>query len=153
MNKNYDFIIIGQGIAGSVLSWYLLERNLKFLVVNDPKKNSSSTAALGVYNPITGKKFVETWNAKKIIKTVEDFYPKIEKKLGEKFFYKRNIYRPFINNKMINDWQIRLESKNYNKYIRILDFKSRHNIIHDHLVGITTKKSGYLNDLFELSNK
>ena len=24
------------------------------------------------------KKFVETWNAKKIIKTVEDFYPKIE---------------------------------------------------------------------------
>ena len=62
MNKNYDFIIIGQGIAGSVLSWYLLERNLKFLVVNDPKKNSSSTAALGVYNPITGKKFVETWS-------------------------------------------------------------------------------------------
>ena len=26
MNKNYDFIIIGQGIAGSVLSWYLLEK-------------------------------------------------------------------------------------------------------------------------------
>jgi len=66
VNKNYDFIIIGQGIAGSVLSWYLLEKKLNFLIINDSTKLSASSTALGVYNPITGKRIAKTWKAKKI---------------------------------------------------------------------------------------
>ena len=50
MKKNYDFVIIGQGIAGTVLSWYLIERNLNFLIINDPKKTASSSAALASHD-------------------------------------------------------------------------------------------------------
>ena len=67
MGKNYDFIIVGQGITGSVLSWRLIEKNFNFLVINNSNKKSSSKSALGLYNPITGKNFVETWDSNEII--------------------------------------------------------------------------------------
>jgi len=144
VKKNYEFVIIGQGIAGTVLSWYLIEKNLNFLIINDPKKASSSSAALGVYNPITGKRFVETWKAKELINKTEKFYKKIENKLKTKILYKKNIYRPFHNNKNINDWQMKLESRTFKKYIKKLDIKSRYNLMNDDLGGIITKKSGYI---------
>ena len=80
MGKNYDFIIVGQGITGSVLSWRLIEKNFNFLVINNSNKKSSSKSALGLYNPITGKNFVETWNSNEIINETENFYASIENK-------------------------------------------------------------------------
>ena len=85
MGKNYDFIIVGQGITGSVLSWRLIEKNFNFLVINNSNKKSSSKSALGLYNPITGKNFVETWNSNQIINETENFYASIENKLNEKY--------------------------------------------------------------------
>ena len=144
MGKNYDFIIVGQGITGSVLSWRLIEKNFNFLVINNSNKKSSSKSALGLYNPITGKNFVETWNSNEIINETENFYTSIEKKLNEKFLYKKNIYRPFSSKKDSNNWELKMESKTYKKYIQKLDYKSKYNFLKDNLGGVITNKSGYL---------
>ena len=144
MGKNYDFIIVGQGIAGSVLSWRLIENNIKFLVINDSSKISSSNSALGLYNPITGKKFVETWNSDEIINETENFYTSIEKKLNKKFLYKKNIYRPFSSKKDSNDWELKRESKTYKKYIEKLNYESKYKFLKDSIGGVLTNRSGYL---------
>ena len=144
MGKNYDFIIVGQGIAGSVLSWRLIEKNIKFLVINDSNKISSSNSALGLYNPITGKKFVETWNSNEIINDTENFYTSIEKKLNKKFLYKKNIYRPFSSKKDSNDWELKRQSKTYKKYIENLNYKSKYKFLKDSKGGVSTNSSGYL---------
>jgi glycine/D-amino acid oxidase-like deaminating enzyme len=54
--KNIDFIIVGQGIAGTVLSHQLIKRGYSVFVFDVDKKNSASRIAAGVYNPVAYRK-------------------------------------------------------------------------------------------------
>ena len=56
MKEKLDYIVIGQGIAGTTIAWWLNFNKKQFYILNDEKKNTSSSAALGIYNPITGRK-------------------------------------------------------------------------------------------------
>ena len=55
--KKIDVVIVGQGIAGTILAFYLLKKNKSFLIIDSIKPNqlSSSKIALGVYNPLVLK--------------------------------------------------------------------------------------------------
>ena len=116
MNKKYDYIIIGQGLAGSALAWRLYFNNKSFIIIDSQAKFSASKAALGIYNPITGRKNIKTWNAEILFKELEMFYKKIEKSLETKILYEKDIYRPFNKNKDVNDWDTRLGNNKYKKY-------------------------------------
>ena len=133
MNKKYDYIIIGQGLAGSALAWRLYFNNKSFIILDSETKISASKAALGIYNPITGRKNIKTWNADILFKELENFYMKVEKSLNTKILYRKNIFRPFNNNRDLNDWNIRLGNEKYKKYLKEINDN-----------GITTKGSGYL---------
>ena len=50
-----DFLIIGQGLSGSFLSWYLLRGGASFIVVDENKINTASKVAAGLINPVTGR--------------------------------------------------------------------------------------------------
>lgn len=63
-----DFLIVGQGIAGTMMAHHLIKRGASVHVVDDGHKSSSSTAAAGIINPITGRKYVKSWRT-------EDFIP------------------------------------------------------------------------------
>lgn len=134
MTKKYDYLIIGQGIAGSAFAWNLHFKNKSFLILDSKEKNSASEAALGIYNPITGRRNSLTWNADKLFNTIESFYSKVEKIIEKKIIYKKNIFRPFKNNSDINNWTVRSENSKFKNYIKKLDEK-----------GVLTSKSGHLN--------
>ena len=51
-----DYLIVGQGICGTMLSWYLLKEGKTFLVIDDNNENSSSKIAAGIINPVTGRR-------------------------------------------------------------------------------------------------
>ena len=134
MNKKYEYIIIGQGLAGSALAWTLYFNNKSFIIIDSESDLSASKAALGIYNPITGRKNIKTWNAEILFKELETFYKKVEKSLKTKILYEKDIYRPFHDNKDVNDWNTRLGNDKYKKYLRKIDKN-----------GIITVGSGYLN--------
>ena len=90
-----DYLIVGQGVAGSVLAWTLDQRGYKVVVANAPQLPSASLVAAGIVNPLTGRKLVQTWQADKLFPFLHQFYRGIELKLGVRFFHPRNIYRPF----------------------------------------------------------
>ena len=117
MKKKLDYIIIGQGIAGTTIAWWLHLNKKTFYILNDEKKNTSSAAALGIYNPITGRNSVKTWNAKILFKELEKFYSKVEKKIKKKILYKKNIYRPYKNIKEANLWNEKISNSKYENYI------------------------------------
>ena len=56
-----DTLIIGQGISGTFLSWFLHKAGEEFLVIDDHKATASSHVAAGLINPVTGRRVVKVW--------------------------------------------------------------------------------------------
>lgn len=52
-----DYLILGQGLAGSLLAWRLLQRGQRVLVLDDGHRTSSSRVAAGLINPLAGMRF------------------------------------------------------------------------------------------------
>jgi glycine/D-amino acid oxidase-like deaminating enzyme len=55
-----DFLIVGQGLAGSLLAKALLRRGRKVHVVDDRWKSAASQVAAGLMTPLTGRRFTLT---------------------------------------------------------------------------------------------
>ena len=133
MIKKYDYLIIGQGIAGSSFAWTSYFNKKSFIILDSQEKNSASNAALGIYNPITGRRNSLTWNVEKLFNSLEEFYLNVEKTIKKNILFKKKIYRPFKDNRDYNDWNLRLENDKFKKYLSKIDSS-----------GILTCKSGYL---------
>ena len=58
-----DYIIVGQGIAGSCLAFELLERGAKIEIFDESWRDAACLVAAGVINPITGKRLVKSWRS------------------------------------------------------------------------------------------
>lgn len=83
-----DFIIAGQGLAGSLLAWFLLKQGSTILVVDDGFQASSSRVAAGIIHPITGRRLVKTWQADTLIPFAFNCYREMESTLDSKFLMK-----------------------------------------------------------------
>ncbi|UHG90617.1 NAD(P)/FAD-dependent oxidoreductase [Spirosoma oryzicola] len=90
-----DFLLIGQGVAGSALAWTLDQRGCSVLLADDPTLPAASAVAAGIVNPLTGRKLVRTWKADELFPFLHQFYAGIEEQLGVHFFHPKTIYRPF----------------------------------------------------------
>lgn len=56
-----DVLIIGQGICGTMLSWFLKKEGLQVVVVDDDRPHTATAAAAGIINPVTGRRYVYSW--------------------------------------------------------------------------------------------
>lgn len=99
-----DYLIVGQGVAGSVLAWTLDQRGCSVWLADDPALPSASAVAAGIVNPLTGRKMVRTWKADQLFPFLHRFYTDIEQKLGAHFFHPIDIYRPFRSIEEQNDY-------------------------------------------------
>ncbi len=90
-----DYIVVGQGLAGSAIAVQLLRSDRKILVIDRPAENHCSRVAAGLFNPVTSRNFVSSWMAESIFPYLHNFYRDVEKLTSSKFFYPRAIYRPF----------------------------------------------------------
>lgn len=70
-----DYIIIGQGLCGTWLSYYLLKEGATVLVIDSAAPiASASAAASGLINPITGKRLARQWMGDTILPFAEHAY-------------------------------------------------------------------------------
>jgi glycine/D-amino acid oxidase-like deaminating enzyme len=72
--REVDVIIIGQGISGSWLGWWLQKKELSFLIIDQSRESSASAAAAGVINPVTGRRFVTTWLIDRLMPFAKEAY-------------------------------------------------------------------------------
>jgi glycine/D-amino acid oxidase-like deaminating enzyme len=73
-----DVLIIGQGICGTVLGWYLQQRGISFIIIDDTWANAASQVASGLMNLVTGKRMVTTWLADALLPVALETYAAIE---------------------------------------------------------------------------
>jgi glycine/D-amino acid oxidase-like deaminating enzyme len=90
-----DFIVIGQGLAGTTLAWQLHRRGLRVLVVDRESGNSSSRIAAGLITPVTGKRLAKSWRFEEVYPTAIEFYRWVEAQTGDTFFQQRASIRLF----------------------------------------------------------
>lgn len=93
--KNTEVIIVGQGIAGSVMSHELFSKGVECLVVDLPGKSRSSRIAAGVYNPINFRTARLTWKAHDCVQVAAAFYESAEQTTGVHFHKQLPIVRLF----------------------------------------------------------
>lgn len=90
---SYDYLIVGQGIAGTMFAHFLLKRGRRILVADNYNPTSASNIAAGLFNPITGKRFVKTWKADTVLPFAEQTYGALEIIFNEEFYFSKNILR------------------------------------------------------------
>jgi glycine/D-amino acid oxidase-like deaminating enzyme len=59
--RETDVLIVGQGLAGTWLSWWLEKTGLSYVLIDDPFTASASRFAAGLINPVTGRRLVKSW--------------------------------------------------------------------------------------------
>lgn len=134
-----DYIIVGQGLAGSCLALELLKRKKKLLIIDLPTANSASRIAAGIFNPITGRTNQPTWLAQEIFKTLFEFYSSAERILETNFLRYFPIYRPFLSPDENGKWPI--EAGNW---IKEIFTQSQFESVRDVFGGIIIRDSGFL---------
>jgi glycine oxidase len=102
-----EVLIVGQGIAGTLMAHQFLKRGVKAMVVDEQAASSSSLVAAGIINPITGRNFNKTWEFGRLWNYLVPFYQELEKLLETKLFHSCSIHRALPNAKEFNDWSMR----------------------------------------------
>lgn len=86
-----DYLIIGQGIAGTMLSWFLHKEGKSYIIIDEPRANSSSKVAAGVINPITGRRFVRSWMIDQIMPFAAGTYTEMGDYLQTQLIFRKSI--------------------------------------------------------------
>jgi glycine oxidase len=100
-----DYLIVGQGLAGSLLALLLQERGRSVVIVDNGHRHAASKAAGGIINPITGKRLNRPDLIGKSMKEVFSAYPKVETQLGLPLFRQRTVLRLLQNAEEEERWQ------------------------------------------------
>jgi glycine/D-amino acid oxidase-like deaminating enzyme len=142
--QEYEYLIVGQGIAGTLLAHNLLKENKNILVFDIHNQNSSSYVAAGIFNPITGRRNTSTWMANIVFPYAEKIYKELEQYLNVDFYHQMNIYKSFSSIKEQNDWYAKenIYSSNNSK-IDYIDSKFEYINLGTN-GGIEISNSGYI---------
>ncbi len=140
-----DYLIVGQGIAGSLLAYELMKRDQRVMVVNQTWSQSASRVAAGLYNPVTGRKMVKTWNCDKLFPFIEPYYETLENEIQEKFLERTGIYRPFLSIEEQNDWQGKASDSGFKEYVSQVVLTSTEDAqVNDIYGGLILQKAGFV---------
>ena len=110
-----DYLIIGQGLAGSILAWSLLKLGKTVSVVTDDALPASRVAA-GLLNPVTGQRFVLADKTPELLATARIFYRNLEQNTGNPYFHEQPMARLYNNEKERDHCAKRLAQPDYQPF-------------------------------------
>ncbi|MEM9326531.1 MAG: FAD-binding oxidoreductase [Bacteroidota bacterium] len=143
--EKVEGIIVGQGLAGTLLAYELSLRDKKVVIIDADEEQTSSKIAAGIYNPITGRKMVKTWLADEMFPPLPKYYQRLEQLTGSRFLHPISIYRPFAAAEEQNDWQTKAHDSQHRAYISKLHQKHAGiEGIRDEAGGLMLNVSGYV---------
>lgn len=106
-----DFLIVGQGLAGTIVSEEISRRGFSFRIIDNYSKNSASMAAGGMMHPMSFKRLIPSWKALEFVKYAQSFYHNIQDKTDITFYEDFKLFRPFDSIEEQNDWLAKMKDE------------------------------------------
>lgn len=128
-----DVLIIGAGLAGSLLAWQLMQIGKKVHIVHHPKLTAASRVAAGLINPVTGQRLVLQENIDTLLPAAHTLYQQLGEQFHTQFFFKKNMLRTLQNDKAKLAWQKRQHDPKYQHYL--CEILNQPNIIKQYQTG------------------
>jgi glycine/D-amino acid oxidase-like deaminating enzyme len=113
---NADVIIVGQGLAGSLLAWQLIQKHFRVIVIDDRHNGSSSLVAAGLMNPVSGKRLLTSWNVDRCLPAALRAYRALEGVLQRPLYHEMPVLRLFDSQQQRDLWEQRRCEPEYQPY-------------------------------------
>lgn len=149
--KKVDILLVGQGLAGTILFDYLTLSGFSVQMVDMYRKTTSSKVAAGLMNPITGRRFAKTWLAEELFSHASEYYIKKEKELSIKCYHSLPIHRYLGSIEDQNTWMGRSTDETIQKFIGNKNIPSIPQV-NDEFGGAEIVGGGYLDTVTFLDN-
>jgi glycine/D-amino acid oxidase-like deaminating enzyme len=144
MAKAVDYLIVGQGLAGSLLAWELLQRGFRVMVVDNGQENASQIAA-GLINPVTGMRLVKSADNEILLPAAKQRYAQLSAFFRQDFYVEKPMLRLFRSQAEAQQAAQRQANPEYHAYLGDIYPTAKH------LDGLLTphgylvqKQTGYL---------
>ena len=126
--ETLDYLIVGQGLAGSILAHQLIQKQKRIGVVDLDNGNTASRQATGLINPVTGRRFVKSWKIDELLPFAQTYYEKLNISLNDDFFRSSHILKILHNKEQLNDFHSRSNEDAYAPYLGAYQTFSAENI-------------------------
>ncbi|QVL29827.1 FAD-binding oxidoreductase [Telmatocola sphagniphila] len=106
---HFDYLILGQGLAGSTLAWQLIWRGKSVCVVDPVDEVTSSKIAAGLLTPLTGKRLVKTEGWDDYWPLAKHFYQQVERFTQASILTLAPMVRIFTEQKELQRFEAQLQ--------------------------------------------
>ena len=114
-----DVLIVGQGLAGSLLAWELSRRGLRVYLVDNGQYNASRVAA-GLINPVSGRRLVLQRNVAELLPAARACYDRLRSFFGNDFFVEKPMRKILSDSAQKQQAERRLRQADYAGYLQAL---------------------------------
>ena len=115
--KQFDYIVVGQGLAGTILTYRLQSEGKTVLVIDKHREATSSKVAPGAYNPMVLKRFTPCWNVDEQLEPLYSFISDFEQKFQVTIHEPIKLHRLFKSVLEQNLWMEKSEKKSLSTFM------------------------------------
>lgn len=112
-----DTVIVGQGLAGSILAWTLIQAGQNILVFDDPSACKASAVAGGLFNPLTGPRLVLPETIAEVLHSAMALYRQLESSFKGRLFTSKPLWRIFRSARDRQRWESCQQQPAYQDYL------------------------------------
>ncbi len=112
-----DFLIVGQGLAGSLLAWNLMESGCAILVVDESHAGSATKVGAGIINPVTGPRITPCWRLEPLLADCRKTYRLLGQELGRTYYREKELVRVFKSDEERHIWMQKRSGSGTNRYL------------------------------------
>tara|TARA_B100000475_G_scaffold42191_1_gene27607 strand:+ start:243 stop:1268 length:1026 start_codon:yes stop_codon:yes gene_type:complete len=143
LNNKYDYIVVGQGLAGTLLTHELIDHGKKVLVIDTKLKASASRVAAGLINPVSMKRCIPAF-PDYYLKEALNRYIELGKKLNFNFLNLKSLLRLFDSDETKALWEEKVSDKGMDIYIKEFINKNNFTFLNDYFSSAIIEPAGFL---------
>lgn len=121
--REVEILILGQGFAGTALGFLCKKRKVSFCILADSSVDSASKSAVGLVNPVTGRRMAKTWNCDILMPLTLQFYKEAfqlifpDENSNDSFFASFPIFKALHSSEEINQLEARSAWPEFHSYL------------------------------------